>query len=100
MLFALTNSGIGTGNRDIISDFDTGSASDVMDLSSLSTSPLNYLGESPFDGTNAVRYTADVLSGKTIVSVDVTGDKIADMEIELTGMKYLAADDFLLVKVG
>ncbi len=98
MLFALTNSGIGTGNRDIISDFDTGSASDVMDLSSLSTSPLNYLGESPFDGTSgAVRFTA---GSQTIVQVDMNGDKTADMEIELTGFKFLMADDFLLVKVG
>ena len=97
MLFALTDSGIGVGNRDIISDFDNGTGSDVMDLSRLSTSPLNYLGENLFDGTNAVRFTA---GSQTIVQVDMNGDKVADMEIELSGFKFLMADDFLLVKVG
>ena len=33
---------------------------------------------------------------KTIIEGDINGDKIADFQIELTGLKTLAASDFIL----
>lgn len=50
-----------------------------------------------FDGTKgAVRFQPDAPHALTVVQVDMNGDKAPDMEIELTGLKFLAADDFIL----
>ncbi len=92
---ALTDSGVGTGNRDIITNFDTSSGA-VIDLYRLSDS-LTFLGMKPFDGTKgAVHLNVDAPNKQTIVQIDMNGDKMPEMEIELTGIKILAADDFIL----
>lgn len=94
----ITHSGVGTGNRDIITDFDT-SSGDYLSLYPLSANPLNFLAMAEFDGSaGAVRFTPDPVNKYTLVQVDINGDKAADMEIELTGLKFLAADDFVLAK--
>ena len=50
-----------------------------------------------FDGTHdAVRFSIDVANKQTIIQLDLNGDKTADMEIELIGVKILSANDFLL----
>ena len=86
----------GGATRDVITDFDT-SSGDVMDLYRVASNPLTYLGMKAFDGTKgAVRFTAEPANARTIVQVDTNGDKAPDMEIELTGLKFLAADDFIL----
>ena len=86
----------GTANRDVITDFDT-SSGDVIDLYRLSSDPLTYLGMKAFDGTKgAVHLNVDPANKQTIVQVDMNGDKAPDMEIELTGIKILSADDFIL----
>lgn len=93
----ITDSGVGIGNRDIITDFDTGSG-DKIDLYRLSKDPLTFLGMAAFNGThNAVRVAIDPANAQTLVQVDMDGDKTADMEIQLTGIKILSADDFTLV---
>ncbi|TAN67308.1 MAG: hypothetical protein EPN17_11395 [Methylobacter sp.] len=93
---AITASGLGVGLRDVITDFDTGSG-DVIDLYQVSDTPLNYLGMTAFDGTHdAVRFSIDVANKQTIIQLDLNGDKTADMEIELIGVKILSANDFLL----
>ena len=86
----------GVATRDVITDFDT-SSGDVLDLYRVSSDPLTYLGMKAFDGTKgAVRFQPDSPHALTIVQVDTNGDKAPDMEIELTGLKFLAADDFIL----
>ncbi|MDD5229619.1 MAG: calcium-binding protein, partial [Methylococcales bacterium] len=94
----ITDSGVGAGNRDIITDFDTSSGA-VIDLYRLLDSALTFEGMKAFDGTKgAVRFNVDAVKSQTIVQVDMNGDKTPEMEIELTGIKILAADDFVLVK--
>lgn len=94
----ITDSGVGAGNRDIITDFDTGSG-DVLYLYPLSTNPLHFLAMAAFDGTSsAVRFVPEALNKWTLVQIDMNGDNTADMEIELTGLKFLSADDFVLAK--
>ena len=39
---------------------------------------------------------AGTVNDKTIVEGDINGDKVADFQIELTGLKALAAADFIL----
>jgi hypothetical protein len=92
----VTDSKAGVDTRDIITDFDT-SSGDVMDLYRVSSDPLTYLGMKAFDGTKgAVRFNPEPVNAKTIVQIDTNGDKAPDMEIELTGLKFLAVDDFIL----
>jgi Ca2+-binding RTX toxin-like protein len=94
----ITDSKVGAGNRDIITDFDTSSGA-VIDLYRLSEKALNFLGMKPFDGTKgAVHLNVDAPNKQTIVQIDMNGDKTPEMEIELTGIKILAADDFILAK--
>lgn len=44
----------------------------------------------------AVRFTIDPTNKQTLVQIDMDGNNVADMEIELTGIKILSANDFLL----
>lgn len=93
----LTDSGVGVGNRDIVTDFDTGSG-DVLSLYHLSQNPLTFLGMVAFNGTTgAVRFAIDPANQQTVVQLDMNGDKTADMEVQLTGLKILSANDFVLV---
>ena len=39
---------------------------------------------------------AGTVNDKTIVQGDVNGDKVADFQIQLTGLKVLTAADFFL----
>lgn len=96
----LIDSGVGVSNRDIITDFNTGS-SDVIDLYRLSGNPLTYLDAGEFNSTaGAVRFNIDTVNNQAIIQVDVDGNNAADMEIELTGVKILSANDFLLTMPG
>jgi Ca2+-binding RTX toxin-like protein len=100
--FAWTNtahSGVGSGNRDIITDFKQSSGSysafehDVIDVSSLN---LTYIGNNNFNAgnSNELRWYNDG-SGHTIVQYSAGGDTTADMEIQLNGTISLTADDFV-----
>ncbi len=94
----ITDSKVGAGNRDIITDFDTSSGA-VIDLYRLASNALTFLGMKAFDGTKgAIHLNVDPANKQTIVQVDMNGDKMPEMEIELTGIKILSADDFVLVK--
>jgi Ca2+-binding RTX toxin-like protein len=92
----LADSKVGVGNRDIIIDFDS-SSGDVIDLYRISTGTMSYLGNKAFDGIkNEVRIDIQPANQITVVQVDIDGDTNPDMEIELTGIKVLVADDFML----
>jgi Ca2+-binding RTX toxin-like protein len=92
--------------RDVIRDFTTGE--DKLDLSTIDASSRNsgdqafrFIGNTAFNGkAGELRYAREDRSGTandaTIVYGDVDGDKLADFQIELTGLKSLGAGDFLL----
>ena len=92
----IDDSKLGAGNRDIVTDFDTSSGA-VFELYHLLANPLTFLGSKAFDGTSgAVRFAVEPANKWTLIQVDINGDNTADMEIELTGLKFLSADDFVL----
>lgn len=92
----IDDSKLGAGNRDIVTDFDTSSGA-VFELYHLLANPLTFLGNKAFDGTSgAVRFAVEPANKWTLIQVDINGDNTADMEIELTGLKFLSADDFVL----
>ena len=88
------DSGVGNGNRDIITDFradaDISSESDAIDL--------DLFDLSGYSGTTATADSAwsGVELGNTIIYVDFNGDTTADFEIQLTGTHTLASTDFIL----
>jgi len=95
-IFNPGDSGVGTGNRDRIGDFDE-PYNDVIDLSALSSTGLTFKKMSAFDAANQVRYTLDSANNLTIVQINLdTNLNTAEMEIELVGFIPLNASEFLL----
>ena len=94
-----SDSGIDTGNRDIITDFEVGT--DRIQLWRITDpDPIQFvsdLGTTGFAGGGARQVGFTYPDGTTtLVQVDSDGDGTADMEIELTGMLTLTAGDFVL----
>ncbi len=103
-----TDSGTGTGNRDIITDFADGglAGGDLIDLSAFdtdgntATTDVAFIGSASFEGSGSgtniaeVRYV--VAGGNAIVEVDTDGNGSADFQIQLTGVTTLSAQDFIL----
>src|SRR5215471_460952 len=97
---------VGAGLRDIITDFTSGQ--DKIDLSAIDASltrkgdqAFKFIGTQSFDGKEGeLRYQTYDQPGTandfTVVSGDVNGDRIADFEIELTGIVKPASSDFVL----
>ncbi len=97
-----------TSTRDVITDFKSGE--DKLDLSGIDASmrssgdqAFRFIASAggPFSGAaGELRYFLEDRSGtandRTIVHGDVNGDKVADFQIELSGLKALTAGDFLL----
>jgi Ca2+-binding RTX toxin-like protein len=89
-----------------ISDSDTAQApdlieafnkkEDVIDLSALTVTPLVFVDRDPLlgGGTASVGYAR--VDGLLVLSVDTTGDGVADMEIQVAGTTSLTAANFLL----
>ena len=88
--------------RDLIQDFTPGT--DKIDLSALDANgaaPLN--GTFQFQATQGAAFTGVAgqlhyfaSAGNTIIEGDFNGDKVADFQIELTGLKTLLGTDFVL----
>ena len=60
-----------------------------------------WLGTAAFNGrAGALHYLQEnpvgTVNDKTIIEGDLNGDRIADFQIELTGLKALVATDFIL----
>jgi Ca2+-binding RTX toxin-like protein len=106
---AASDSGLGLGNRDVITDFhsdaDSGSENDAIDLSTIDA--IAGEGDDPFTfvanatpavnpGVLANSITWYQSGGNTIVQLDNTGDTTAEFEIEMTGLHTLADTDFIL----
>ncbi len=88
------DSGAGSGNRDIITDFNQ-SQGDKIDLLEIIDGDFIFMGINSLSGTaNEIIYTQT--GGNTVIGVDSNADGLADFEIELTGLLTLEATDFQL----
>ncbi len=87
-LFAeLAESGVGA-NRDVVTDFRSGE--DTLQLAQAGAT--SFIGSRAFSGrAGEVGFTAG--NGVTVVRLDADGDRVADLEIELTGVVALTAAD-------
>jgi|GEM_PF-4146744 len=92
MFNTLADSGIGVGQRDIITDFNQ-AESDNLDLSALS---VTYIDTAAFSGGGSGELRYSQTATETIVEVDGNGDGLTDMEIELSGLITLINSDFIL----
>jgi hypothetical protein len=104
-------SGKAATTRDVITDFTHNAAlalSDRIDVSTIDANgklagdaTFTWLGAAAFNGHAGqlhyrVENPAGTVNDKTIVEGDINGDRIADFQIELTGLKALVAADFVL----
>lgn len=82
----VNETGVGSGNRDIIEDFQNG---DKIDLSAAGS--FTFIGSANFSNTaGELRFENNVISG------DVDGDGTADFQIEVKGVNSLQDSDFIL----
>jgi Ca2+-binding RTX toxin-like protein len=91
-------SGIGAGNRDIITDFKSGGDADKIDISGLFRGSGSFIGNAAFDANAATREIRAYQDGSNaILAIDWTGDGNTDMEIQLDNylITSLTASDFL-----
>lgn len=93
-------SGLASTTRDVIADFVRGT--DRIDLATIDANllvagnqALRYIGAQPFHRSAGELHTRATATG-LIAEGDVNGDGRADFQIELTGVKALAAADFVL----
>jgi Ca2+-binding RTX toxin-like protein len=96
------DSGITAATRDVISDFVHGV--DRIDVSAIDASnsyfapgdqSFSWIGTGSFSGASGqLQQTFD--GGNTIIEGDINGDRIADFQVELIGIHYLSAYDFIL----
>ena len=95
-LFNLGDSGVGMGQRDIITDFYATSTTEVIDLTAVSPNKLALNGSSAFTGADQVRYVPDFVNKLTVIQINLNADLAPDMEIQLTGIIGLSLSDFVL----
>ena len=103
VFYDLAESASGAASRDVITDFQVGL--DDVDLRVFhapgSYVNFQFIGTRGFGGKEGqLRYeTIDrpgTANDLTVVSGDIDGDRVADFEIELSGIVQLTKDDFLL----
>ncbi len=98
--FNMIETGVGAGNRDIITDFQTGIDRIEIrrfdaDTTQGGRQGFNFIADAAFSNT-AGELRFEQTGGNTIVQGDVNGDGLADFEIELTGTMTLVEGDFLI----
>ncbi len=92
--FHVSDSYAGAGNRDRITDFQTGA--DLIDLSNLNiTDSFVFVGSSELTGT-AGQLGYYNSSGDTIIHADLDGDGVSEFEIQLDGIMTLNANNFIV----
>jgi hypothetical protein len=103
---AITDSGVGSGNRDVITDFEGAGATvaDRIDLANIDAIPgggdnlFSFLGTGAFSGVaGQLRVTSDG-DGGTLVQGSTDTDTDAEFEIQVVGVLPGAFDvtDFIL----
>jgi hypothetical protein len=90
---------VGTGNRDVITDFQHGA--DKLDLRFIDAKVgtaggqgFSFIGGSGFSAEGPVRAVFE--GDHTVVALNTTGTSGAESQIELAGHVNLSAADFLL----
>lgn len=95
-----SDSGVGMGNRDIITDFETGedqiNTSDFISFTLVSSNATAGNGLSDLTASGAAEIAWEQTDGSTIIYLDTNGDGIANNEIELLGNINLQHIDFVL----
>ena len=96
---AVAESGVGTTNRDVITDFDhLVDDIDLMGMDANTTIAGNqafrWVGTSALTGAGQLGYFT--ASGNTIIRGSNDADAASEFEIQLNGIKTLTADDFYL----
>jgi serralysin len=101
-----SESGLLASTRDIIRDYVHGA--DKIDVSTIDATTaatgnqaFTFIGSSAFHHVAGqlhfvMQNPAGTTQDKTIVEGDVNGDGHADFQIELSGLKFLVASDFIL----
>ncbi len=100
-LKAVAESGAGAGSRDIIEDFNS-SETDRINLSLIDADPststndaFSWKGTGSFSGVaGELRYFNE--NTYVVAEGDITGDGVADFQIEIMGVNDLLAQDFVL----
>jgi trimeric autotransporter adhesin len=100
VLASLTDSKVGAGSRDIISDFLSGI--DKISFSGIDANTavagdqaFTMINTAAFSGTaGQLRYS--YTGSDTVFEGDINGDKVADFQLQLTGNKTFVAADLLL----
>ena len=100
ILNSLAESAVGTGLRDVIADFVSGT--DKIQLTAIDANSstaandaFSLIGTGAFGNVaGQLRYFAD--GGDTVLEGDVNGDGVADFQLQLTGNHTFFAADFLL----
>ncbi|MEM7507528.1 MAG: M10 family metallopeptidase C-terminal domain-containing protein [Pseudomonadota bacterium] len=100
--FRLTDSRVGFGRRDLITDFESGT--DKIDLSRVDADldedgrqGFEFIGLAQFSGTaGEVRYFRADQSRFVILQIDGDGDGAQDFQIEMSGQFDLEAEDVIL----
>jgi Ca2+-binding RTX toxin-like protein len=88
-IFERLDSGVGSGSRDIITDFEKGS--DYFQFYAPGD-PLNFIGQNTFTTADQVRFTYD--GSNTVVQVNFDTDATPEMEVLLLGQVSLTPSDF------
>ena len=101
---ALNQSGVGTANRDLITDFVNGTDRIGLqgidaDATAAGNNAFTFIGTGVFSGGGAadagqLRYS--FAGTNTVVEGDVDGNGTADFEIQLTGIHTMTAADMVL----
>lgn len=96
---------IGGGDQglpsDLVKDFVQGQ--DRIDLSAIDSKTatvtneaFSFIGSAAFTAAGQLHAFANSATNRTLIEGDVDGDKIADFQLQLVGLKTMAGTDFLL----
>jgi Ca2+-binding RTX toxin-like protein len=102
---AVNESAAGSNNRDLVYDFQHGI--DKFDISKIDANgaragdTFTFIGNAQFSGISGqLRFgyynPAGTANDRTSIAGDTNGDRVADFQIELVGLKTISAIDFVL----
>src|SRR5262249_8723298 len=101
---AFNESGVGTGNNDVITDFegDGSAVGDLIDLLALDANAgvagnqaFQFIGTAAFSAAGQLRYT--LVGGDTIVQANTNANaSTVEFELHLLGNHTLTSNDFIL----
>ncbi len=93
-------SGIGSGARDVITDFVSGDRIDLAGIDAniivAGDNAFSFIGTAAFSSAGQLRYSFDGVTGQTFIEGNSNANVAADFQIALVGNHTLVAGDFLL----